>query len=145
MELLKHVGSKNYPYLVYLKGQFDNIKIGSVPKQEKPYALIEKVIQQSTELDTGAIGADVVGFYAPDFMFPVKGKGLHLHCVAEDQAFGGHVLDLKLREVEVRLEAITRFEMELPHHDDYKKLEMVTFQTGEHVPVFEDKVKVKTP
>ncbi|MDF1678423.1 MAG: acetolactate decarboxylase [Legionellaceae bacterium] len=138
-QLLTHAGSSNYPYVFQLHGVFHQITIASAPKQEKPYASIETVIEQSTQLETGPIHATLVGFYAPDFMFPIKGKGLHLHCVSDDQAFGGHVLDVHVKAADVSFEAITKFDIELPRHELYAKTDMTSFEDNDHVPSFKDK------
>ncbi|MCH9756910.1 MAG: acetolactate decarboxylase [Gammaproteobacteria bacterium] len=140
LQLLELIQSKNYPYLFRIKGAFNNIKITTVPKQQKPYVSIETVIEQSLQIDTGTITADLVGFYAPDFMFPIKGKGLHLHCITSDKEYGGHVLDLDLINAEVCFEKITDFQIELPKQDEYKNMAMAAFQDDEHVPLFEDKL-----
>ncbi|MDF1646467.1 MAG: acetolactate decarboxylase [Legionellaceae bacterium] len=138
--LLKLAGSDNYPYLFQIRGEFNNIMMTSVPKQQKPYVSVEAVIEQSVQLETGAVQADLVGFYAPDFMFPIKGKGLHLHGITLDKKIGGHVLALDLKSAEVCFEKITDFQIELPQHDGYKNINMAAFQEDEHVPLLEDKL-----
>lgn len=139
-QLLKLVSTCNYPYVLHINGKFNNLTIGSVPKQSTPYTPIEQVIEESLQIDTGPIIAECVGFYAPEFMFPIKSKGLHLHCVSKDKSFGGHVLELDLESAELHFEAITQFQVELPRNECYQNMLLHPFNTEEHVPVFSDKL-----
>lgn len=132
--------SSNYPFLFHISGKFENILIGSVPKQEKPYLPIEAVIESSITVETGEVVADLVGFFAPDFMFPIKGKGFHLHCLEKNMKYGGHVLDLKCQELEVTYEQLTHFNLELPVNELYKNKKLSDYKSSEHVPVFTEKI-----
>lgn len=123
-----------------IKGSFNNLTIGSVPKQTKPYLPIEKIIENSIQIETGSIIAECVGFYAPEFMFPIKSTGLHLHCISDAQQFGGHVLNLDLQSAELHFEAITQFQIELPQNEVYQNTPMNGFKIEEHVPVFSDRL-----
>ncbi len=139
-QLLTFIQTCNYPYVLQIKGSFNNLTIGSVPKQTKPYLSIEKIIEGSIQVETGPVIATCVGFYAPEFMFPIKSTGLHLHCISDAQQFGGHVLNLDLQSAELHFEAITQFQIELPQNEVYQNTPMNGFKIEEHVPVFSDRL-----
>lgn len=141
-QLLRLAPTCNYPYVLHFKGKFNNLTIGSVPKQNKPYAPIEQVIEESLQINTGPIVAECVGFYAPEFMLPVKAKGLHLHCLSEDKAFGGHVLELDLNSAELHFEAISQFQIELPQNNYYQQIQLDCFKSEEHIPTFTYKLSL---
>ncbi len=139
--LLGLMQSSNYPFLFYMKGRFKNIVIGSVPQQKKPYPPIKDVIESSITVETGEVVAELVGFFAPEFMFPMKGKGFHLHCLSENKQYGGHVLDLTCCEASVTYEQLTAFHVELPPDEAYRKAKFSYYTPEEHVPEFADKLK----
>lgn len=139
-QLLTLTTTCNYPHVLHIKGKFNNLTIGSVPKQSIPYAPIEQIIKESFQIDTGPIVAECVGFYAPEFMFPIKSKGLHLHCISEDKAFGGHVLALDLKSAELNFEVISQFQIELPQNECYQKAQLDCFKSEKHASTFTDKL-----
>ncbi|MBA2654069.1 MAG: acetolactate decarboxylase [Gammaproteobacteria bacterium] len=137
--LLKLMETTNYPFLFHIEGTFENIVIGSVLKQEKPYPKIKEIIDSGVTVETGKIKGQLVGFYAPEFMFPMKGKGFHLHCLEEKQRFGGHVLELTLKEGSVKFECVTEIKLELPQNEIYQKAQFSHYEQDEHVAVFNNK------
>lgn len=138
--LFKLMETLNYPFLFHIEGIFENITLGSVPKQKKPYPKIEEIINNSVIVETGEIKAQLVGFYAPEFMFPMKGKGFHFHCLAENQRFGGHVLELRIKETSVKFECITEIKFELPKNETYQKAQFTYHESSERMAVFSDKL-----
>lgn len=116
----RYVGSKNYPYILHIEGSCHNISLGSTRKQTRPFQSIDAVIKDSVMIDTGTTDVDMVGFYAPQFMYPLKAQGLHLHFITKDRTQGGHVLDLALHKATLKFQQLTSFEILLPKHDEYK-------------------------
>lgn len=120
--LRTHFSSENFPYVISLQGEFANIKVGSVPKQQKPYLPIETVIKDSLYFDTGTITATLVGFFAPTFLFPIKSSGLHFHFVSDDLEQGGHVLDCQITNAALTFTRLEKIELQLSTVDDYQKM-----------------------
>ncbi len=133
--------SLNFPYLIYINAKCNNITLGSVPKQTKPYRPIADIIDSSIAIDTGNIQAKLVGFYAPDYMFPLKSSGLHLHFVDEDYSVGGHVLELSLAKAELYFTPLTSFEIKLPNNDFYKNVSLPLPKQDEKLPEFVDRLE----
>ena len=66
----------------------------------------------------------------------INAPGWHLHFISEDRTKGGHVFEIKMRSGKVRLDKITRVEIQMPtepsfdtyslkqaNGDDIKKVE----------------------
>ncbi|MCP0914996.1 MULTISPECIES: acetolactate decarboxylase [Legionella] len=135
--LLAHVPTKNYPAALRIKAHAANIALGSVPKQTKPYKAISAIIEDSILINTGEITADLGGFYTPEFMFPMKAKGIHLHFVDENRRIGGHVLELQLISAEIYWQQLTAINIIFPQADEYKNANL---SLADNLPKFEDKL-----
>ena len=55
-----------------------------------------------------------MGVYYPDHMDGINMPGWHLHFLSEDRRKGGHVFDVSVKEGTVRLDRISRIELDLP-------------------------------
>ncbi len=138
--ILNNLPSPNYPFALSIKANVQNIALGSVPKQQKPYKAISEVIEESLLINTGKRDVNIVGFYAPEFMHPIKSSGLHLHFVDEKVQIGGHILDIDLNHAEISLQQINSFNLLLPQIDLYKKAKL-NIAFNETLPVFKDKLE----
>jgi acetolactate decarboxylase len=138
--LIQHIKLTNYPIVFRMKAHVKNIALGSVPKQEKPYKPIAEIIQDSTLIDTGEIIADIVGFYAPEFMYPIKSGGLHLHFVDEGRQVGGHILDIDMIAANIYWQKVNQFQLVFPEHTDYDNIDLQQ-SDSQNLPKFEDRLK----
>ena len=84
----------NNMYVIKIKGNFSNITVRSVEKQEKPYkeftdvaAVDQKVFNYTNQTGT------IVAVYFPEYMNELNMHGWHLHFLSDDKTKGGHVLE----------------------------------------------------
>ena len=84
----------NNMYVIKIKGDFSNITVRSVEKQEKPYkeftdvaAVDQKVFNHTDQTGT------LVAVYFPEYMNELNMHGWHLHFPSDDKTKGGHVLE----------------------------------------------------
>jgi len=138
--LLAHAPSANYPIALRISGDAANISLGSVPKQKKPYKTISQVIDDSILLNTGRIQVDMAGFYSPDFLFPMKSKGIHLHFVDQNRKIGGHVLELNMQSATVQFQLLDSMNLIFPQIEDYKLADLAIDADNTTLPKFEDKL-----
>ncbi|WP_133126946.1 acetolactate decarboxylase [Legionella nagasakiensis] len=141
LRLLAHFPSKNYPIALYIESDVENIALGSVPKQKRPYKPILQVIDESIFINTGRINAKIVGFYAPGFIYPIKSNGIHLHFIDKNICIGGHILDLNLISAKIYWQQIDALNVIFPQFDEYKHADLKLDIHSSHLPKFEDKLK----
>lgn len=117
-ELLK---SKNYYYAFKIHGRFQHFKCGTVRKQHKPFENgLETIIPNRPKFDASDVTGTLVGFYCPDFSGEIAIAGYHLHFMADDHQFGGHVLDFaSAGPLSVEIDQLKAFEFELPQTAAY--------------------------
>lgn len=106
-------------YAVRIDGDFDSLRVRSVPRQHRPYPPFSEVVAQQVEWELTAMTGSVVGFRFPDYAQGLNVPGYHLHFISQDRARGGHVLDCRISSGEVHLDHTSDLHMELPAGVDW--------------------------
>lgn len=117
------MGSLNYFYAVRLEGEFDSIHTRSVPAQQKPYPELVVVTRNQPEFHISKTHGKLTGFFCPEFVKGINITGYHLHFLSDDKTSGGHLLDFHLKSGMLKLDRISKFEMQLPESSAFQKSE----------------------
>ncbi len=107
-------GSKNLFYAVRIDGYFPQVKVRSIPRQSRPYPPLAQAAANQRVFDLRNVRGTLVGFCFPQYAGGLNMPGWHLHFISDDRTRGGHVLEIRARDLDVRLQTIRRFEMTLP-------------------------------
>ena len=124
-------GAKNLLYAVRIDGRFRRMKVRSVPRQARPYPPLAEAAKEQRVFDLQDVHGTLVGFRFPEYMRGVNMPGWHLHFISDDRRSGGHVLDLQGGPLDVRLQAIRRFEMTLPVSGTFAEADLSKDMSGE--------------
>ena len=113
----------NNMYVIKIKGDFKNITVRSVEKQEEPYKEFTEVaaVDQKVFNHTDQTGT-VVAVYFPEYMNELNMHGWHLHFLSDDKTVGGHVLGLNDFKGSGQIDEIHEFNMILPTDDSFKNM-----------------------
>ncbi|MDO5815947.1 MAG: acetolactate decarboxylase [Methanobrevibacter sp.] len=119
---IEEYGTNNM-YVIKIKGDFSNITVRSVEKQEKPYKEFTEVakVDQKVFNHTDVTGT-VVAVYFPEYMNELNMHGWHLHFLSDDKTKGGHVLGLSDFSGSGQIDEIHEFSMILPSDDTFTKM-----------------------
>jgi acetolactate decarboxylase len=116
--LQENVGSRlpteNVFFAVRVDGTFDEVKVRSVPRQQKPYPPLTEVVKDQPVYTFRDIKGTLVGFVCPYFVKGVNVPGWHLHFIADDRTVGGHVLAFSARDLRVAVDETPSFSLYLP-------------------------------
>lgn len=116
---LAELRSPNLFGAVKVHGTFSKMHVRSVPKQTPPFKRLVEVARVQPEFVAENIAGTIVGFYTPEMFHGVASSGFHLHFLADDKKFGGHILDYTLERGAVELANISTFTQELPTAESY--------------------------
>jgi acetolactate decarboxylase len=106
--------NKEIFYAIRIDGEFRMVKIRSVPPQNKPYRRLNKVLRTGQKIrNLENITGTMVGFWYPRYVGGINVPGYHFHFITKDRSKGGHVLDCRLINGEVRIDRITQIHIEL--------------------------------
>jgi acetolactate decarboxylase len=117
--------SSNFPsdnqfYGLRIHGDFEYMKCGGVPEQEKPYTQgLDELLPNRPVYERENFSGTMVGFYCPDFIGNINVPGFHLHFISDDATFGGHVMEFNARKLEVGIDFITEYTFVLPETEEY--------------------------
>ena len=116
--------SRNLLYAVRIDGEFQQVKVRSVPRQKQPYPPLVEAVKEQRTFDRQEVRGTLVGFRFPDYFIGLNMPGWHLHFISDDRSFGGHVLALGGGRMEIKMQTIGRFEMTLPESGTFVEAEI---------------------
>ena len=127
---IEEYGTNNM-YVIKIKGDFSNITVRSVEKQEKPYkeftdvaAVDQKVFNHTDQTGT------LVAVYFPEYMNELNMHGWHLHFLSDDKTKGGHVLGFNGLKGSAQIDEIHEFNMILPSDESFAKMNFTEDMTN---------------
>ncbi len=93
------------PHLIVISGKFASVKVRSAGPFSKPFPLLSAALQSQSVYEYENVSGVLVGFWLPAYLGNANASGYHLHFISDDRKRGGHLLELRLQEGEVRIEA----------------------------------------
>lgn len=111
-------------------GRFAYLKCRTVRGQEfKGQPLSELGKKQSVETYEDIEGT-VIGFRTPKNWQGFGVAGEHLHFINHARTAGGHILEMRAKEVEMQMAVASNVHVELPTSDDFNAAKLVTDDAG---------------
>ncbi|MBR0145660.1 MAG: acetolactate decarboxylase [Eubacterium sp.] len=105
----------NSMHVVRIDGEFEKVDARSEEPYKSHHVTLKEVLDKNqTAFVFENIRGSLVGVYFPDHMDGINMPGWHLHFLSEDKKKGGHVFNVILKKGTVRLDKISRIEIELP-------------------------------
>jgi acetolactate decarboxylase len=111
LDFMRPADGHAYAFLIH--GRFATMRTRSVPRQEPPYRRLIDVVKQQPVFELKECNGTLVGFWFPESMRHLNVPGYHFHFLTDDQSAGGHVLDLSVRDAEVRMQSLSTIRMDL--------------------------------
>ena len=126
------IKDKNKFYAFKINGVFNSIKTRSIKAQEKPYNELKDVVKKQSYFNTELINGTLVGFYMPEFVKGLNVPGFHFHFISDDEKFGGHVLELNIKNALVKIGKYSNFYMKLSEKENhYRSLNLLKDRSKE--------------
>jgi acetolactate decarboxylase len=119
-ELLdRQLPSKNIFYALKIGGNFEYLKLRSVPAQVKPYPPLAEALKRQAVFEHRNVTGTLVGFRSPQFAEGVNAAGYHFHFISDKRDIGGHMLDLQCKKADVKAVKSSELILILPQTGDY--------------------------
>lgn len=123
MKFVNHNG-KNNLFVAKIKGDFDLVLARNLSKQTPPYEpLIEAIRTSAEQKELKNISGQIVGFYYPEYFGELNLVGWHFHFISEQKNFGGHVLDLMAKKLEVSYHITPNYQLALPISERFSDMD----------------------
>ncbi len=105
---------KNYPCAFKIDATLNYIKTRSEPKASKPYPpLAEYITNNQVFFEAQDIKGTLIGYALPEYFEKINVVGYHFHFLSDDKTFGGHVLELSLKNANMQLDKLSEFKLSL--------------------------------
>jgi acetolactate decarboxylase len=108
------LATRNIFYMVRMDGRFAYVKTRSVPAQKQPYRLLLEACKEQSVFERRYVEGTLVALRTPEYAQGINMAGWHMHFLAKDRGFGGHVLELRLERGRAAVMPLRQFEMLLP-------------------------------
>lgn len=108
------IPSKNLPYCIRISGSFSYVKTRSVPAQKAPYPRLLEVLKTQPTFEFSGIEGDIIAFRLPSYMAGANAAGYHYHFISSDRTAGGHLLEVRTKEVSCALDRSDSWVVNLP-------------------------------
>jgi len=123
-ELLdKQRNTENLFFAIRIHGDFEYIKFRTACKATGHETLVESAKKQA-EFELQNIRGTLVGFWTPEYAKTVNIAGYHLHFLSDDKQKGGHLLDCRAKELNVKIEHSADFRMAIPETSEFLRADL---------------------
>lgn len=118
--------SKHYFYTYKIPVNVDYIKLGGVPKVEKPFTDgLDVLLPIRPVFETENISGTLIGFYCPEYIGNINAFGHHFHFISDDRKWGGHVMEFKTKsDIEVPWDQKTSYTFDLPKNETFENVKL---------------------
>jgi acetolactate decarboxylase len=118
--LSRSVPSKNYLCAARITGQFSQVAVRNVVKQEPPFRPLAAVTDGEPVSRLDDVAGVMVGFQTPAYERGIGVPGGHLHFIDDARAVGGHVIDFVSEQVTVEICIGTELVIRLPTTPEFE-------------------------
>ena len=118
----RYTQCKNYPCAFKIHGTFNYVKARSAPKASKPYPPLAEYISENQNFFTAKdVTGTLIGYALPAYFEKFNVPGYHFHFISDDRSFGGHVLEVSLKNASVELDRLFDMKLMLLRTPEFKK------------------------
>lgn len=130
-QLDSRMNSRHYFYAYKVHGTFDKVKLGGVPKVEKPFVDgLDVLLPVRPIFETTEVSGTLIGFYCPEYIGNINAYGHHFHFISDDLNWGGHMMEFSATQgLIVKWDEKTSYHFDLPANKDFEQVKLdATFQ-----------------
>ena len=115
--------SDNHFYAVRVDGSFERVRTRSVTRQREGVRLAEAAAAEHT-FDLQHVEGTLIGFWSPAYTARLTVPGYHLHFLSRDRTAGGHLLDCRGRDLDVRMQHEADLRLALPESPAFLRADL---------------------
>lgn len=123
--------SPNLFYAVRIDGFYQDIKARAVAAQQRPYPKLVEAAKGQGMFRFQDLEGTVLGIRSPLYAKGISVPGWHLHFIDQSRTSAGHVMDLKITDPQVQVEAINRLVVVLPQRGEFLHSDLSTHKADD--------------
>ena len=118
--------AKNLFMTYRIDGHFDYLKCRTVRGQEYAGQPLSELGKKQSVEEYQNVEGTIIGFRTPTNWQGFGVAGEHLHFLQRDRKAGGHVLEVRAKEVRIGMAVASNVHVELPTSGDFNRAKLVT-------------------
>ncbi|MBV8887424.1 MAG: acetolactate decarboxylase [Chroococcidiopsidaceae cyanobacterium CP_BM_RX_35] len=122
-QITTYRSSNNLFFAIRCQGHFQWIKTRIACRTHSGTPLVDAVSTQA-EFEFRDIPGTLVGFWTPIYASAINVPGYHLHFISRDHRVGGHLLNLRVKELELQLQLESDFRMAIPETVEFLQADL---------------------
>jgi acetolactate decarboxylase len=115
---------KNSFLAIRVDGQFSSITLRSVHRQEPPYRPLAEVVKSQSVWTHAEVRGTLVGVRCPAWVDGLNVPGYHWHFLSTDRKLGGHVLDCRVQDAQVRYDVCRNWLVKLDSSAEFNGMDL---------------------
>lgn len=130
IELLKQAlepyvnSNRNIFYMIKAGGVFKTVHTRSLAACQKPYPTLTDAAKNQQEFQFENTRGDVIAVWCPQYIGGVCLPGWHFHYLSSNKTQGGHILDLSVERLYMKINRIERFDLTLPQNPEFAQRDL---------------------
>lgn len=117
-------GNRNIFYMLKAQGEFDTMHVRSCFACAKPYPTLSEAASRQREFHYEKVRGSVIAVYCPAYVEGINLPGWHFHFLSGDKSKGGHILNLSAAALDIQINRLTGFRLELPENPEFAALDL---------------------
>lgn len=116
--------NRNIFYMIKAGGVFNDVHLCSWDACQKPYPALAEAAKNRHEFCFENTRGNVIAVWCPQYLSRICLPGWHFHYLSSDKTQGGHVLDLSVDRLHMKIHRIERFDLMLPQNPEFAQRDL---------------------
>ncbi len=116
--------NRNIFYMIKAGGVFNAVHLCSWDTCRKPYPTLAEAAKSQHEFCFENTRGNVIAVWCPQYVSGICWPGWHFHYLSSDKTQGGHVLDLSVDRLHMKIHRIERFDLTLPQNPEFAQRDL---------------------
>ncbi|MDD3225686.1 MAG: acetolactate decarboxylase [Clostridium sp.] len=111
-------------YILKAEVEANYVKVRSCCKQQKPYKTLLEVSKNQVEHEYKNLNGYLLAVWCPKYVDGLNMPGWHIHFLSKDKSKGGHMLEISVKNVDLKIEDKRDYKIILPSNEEFKNLDL---------------------
>ena len=116
--------NRNIFYMIKAGGVFSAVQLCSWNAYRKPYPTLAESAKEQHKFCIENTRGNVIAVWCPQHVSGICLPGWHFHYLSSDKTQGGHVLDLSIDRLHMKIHRIERFDLTLPQNPEFAQRDL---------------------
>ena len=114
-------GNRNIFYMIRASGVFKSMHTHSWVACRKPYPTLAEAARNQREAQFENTRGSLIAVWCPQYISGTCFQGWQFHYLSSDKTQGGHVLDLSVDRLHMKINRVERFDLTLPQNAEFAR------------------------